>query len=440
MMNHVLIVEDDPILREALAEIIALAGHAYLTANDMQEALTLLELHHPAIVLSDTRIDKANGRHLLHEVQKRSPGTPVILMAEHGSIEGAIVAIRHGAADYLQKPFSAQLLTDKINPFIRLDVTPDNGDPVAQDAKSQALLSMALKVARFDVGVLISGESGTGKEVLAHYIHDHSPRKKHPFIAINCAAIPEQMLEATLFGYEKGAFTGAYKSTPGKFELAQGGTLLLDEVSEMSLGLQAKLLRVIQEKEVERIGANKLISLDVRILATTNRQLKEEIDAGRFREDLYYRLNVFPLQWLPLRERVNDILPLANYLIRKHCQITPHCIPEISKAAQQLMLAYAWPGNARELDNVIQRALVLQTEGIIDSEHLQLQAINIKQQPVIKENAVEKKGLQQHEYAFIEQTLRDNVGNREMVANLLGVSGRTLRYKLAKMREEGYLV
>lgn len=437
-MNQVLIVEDDPILCAALAEIIEMAGHNYLTANTLQETLSLLELHHPAVILGDTSIDKANGKLLLQEIQKRNPGTPVILMAENGTIDGAILAMRQGAADYLQKPFSAQVLTAKINPFVRLDIAPDNGDPVAQDAKSQALLSMALKVAHFDVGVLISGESGTGKEVLAHYIHDHSSRKKKPFIAINCAAIPEQMLEATLFGYEKGAFTGAYKSTPGKFELAQGGTLLLDEVSEMSLPLQAKLLRVLQEKEVERIGANKMTSLDVRILATTNRLLKDEIAAGRFREDLYYRLNVFPLQWLPLRERINDILPLANYLIRKHCQNKLQGIPQISHAAQQIMLTYSWPGNARELDNVVQRALVLQTDGIIDAEHLQLELLGkLCEIKIIPKG---KKDLQDHEYAFIEQTLKENVGNREAVANLLGVSGRTLRYKLAKMREEGYLV
>lgn len=249
---------------------------------------------------------------------------------------------------------------------------PEDEEPVAQDSKSQALLSMALRVAGSDIGVMISGESGTGKEVLAHYIHDHSPRSKCPFVAINCAAIPEQMLEATLFGYEKGAFTGAYKSSQGKFEQAQGGTLLLDEVSEMSLGLQAKLLRVIQEKEVERLGGNKMISLDVRILATSNRHLEEEVQAGRFREDLFYRLNVFPLQWLPLRERIKDIIPLAHYLLRKHCQHNHTEAPEISKAAERAMLAYLWPGNARELDNVIQRALVLQTDGIIETQHLHL--------------------------------------------------------------------
>ena len=279
---------------------------------------------------------------------------------------------------------------------------------------------------------------GQVKEVLAHFIHDHSSRKKQPFIAINCAAIPEQMLEATLFGYEKGSFTGAYKSTPGKFEQAQGGTLLLDEVSEMPLSLQAKLLRVLQEKEVERIGANKTISLDVRILATTNRQLKDEVKAGRFREDLFYRLNVFPLQWHPLRERKNDIIPLANYLIRKHCQHKQPVVPVICPAAQKLMLAYPWPGNARELDNVIQRALVLQTQGIIEAEHLQL-SLNATLVPEFTP-AANSKNLQIHEFELIEKTLLENEGNRQKVAALLGVSERTLRYKLAKMREEGYTV
>ncbi|WP_269570327.1 sigma-54 interaction domain-containing protein [Legionella tunisiensis] len=293
-------------------------------------------------------------------------------------------------------------------------------------------------MAQSDVGVMISGESGTGKEVLAHFIHDHSPRKQHPFIAINCAAIPEQMLEATLFGYEKGAFTGAYKSTPGKFEQAQGGTLLLDEVSEMNLGLQAKLLRVLQEKEVERIGANKLINLDVRVLATSNRKLLDEVKAGRFREDLYYRLNVFPLHWLPLRERICDIIPLANYLIRRHCQNNQPLIPSLSDEAKQALLEYSWPGNARELDNVVQRALVLQTQGIIEVPHLQLPMQGVDVPRLVKK--ADSKNLQNHEFELIEQTLKEYDGNRQKVAAVLGVSERTLRYKLAKMREEGYVV
>ncbi|KTD78411.1 sigma-54-dependent transcriptional regulator [Legionella waltersii] len=437
-MSHVLIVEDDPVLREALAETMTIAGHTYITAKDGKEALVLLDIHNPGVVLTDIRMDRLDGNQLLNEIQKKRPGLPVILMTAYGSVEDAVIAIRHGAVDYIQKPFSAQALTDKINQYMQASFGEDENDPIAQDPKSQALMSMALKVAQSDVGVMISGESGTGKEVLAHFIHDHSSRKNQPFIAINCAAIPEQMLEATLFGYEKGAFTGAYKSTPGKFEQAQGGTLLLDEVSEMSLMLQAKLLRVLQEKEVERIGSNKMIDLDVRIMATTNRQLKDEVQAGRFREDLFYRLNVFPLQWHPLRERKNDIIPLANYLIRKHCQNKQPIIPVISPAAQKEMLSYQWPGNARELDNVIQRALVLQNQGIIESEHLQLSKIIETSEEDLSKIGI--KNLQLHEYELIEKTLTENKGNRQKVASLLGVSERTLRYKLAKMREEGYTV
>lgn len=437
-MSHVLIVEDDPVLREALAETMTIAGYTYVTAKDGREALMLLEVHNPFVVLTDIRMDRMDGNQLLQQIQKSRPGLPVILMTAYGSVEDAVTSIRHGAVDYIPKPFSAQLLTEKIAQYIKTDSEDNLSDPIAQDPKSQALLSMALKVSQSDVGVMISGESGTGKEVLAHFIHDHSPRKNKPFVAINCAAIPEQMLEATLFGYEKGAFTGAYKSTPGKFEQAQGGTLLLDEVSEMTLPLQAKLLRVLQEKEVERIGSDKMISLDVRILATTNRQLKDEVQAGRFREDLFYRLNIFPLQWHPLRERKNDIIPLANYLIRKHCYQRQPIVPVLSAEAQQLMLDYHWPGNARELDNVIQRALVMETQGVIEEEHLQLTfAAPSKSEEMQIANP---KNLQVHEYELIEKTLLEQEGNRQKAAAALGVSERTLRYKLAKMREEGFVV
>ncbi|MBA2655483.1 MAG: sigma-54-dependent Fis family transcriptional regulator [Tatlockia sp.] len=441
-MSDVLIVEDDPVLREALAETMNLAGHSFLAAKDGKEALAMLERHSPAIVLTDIRMDKMEGQQLLAEIQRRNPGVPVILMTANGTVEEAVAAMRHGAVDYLQKPFSAHALTEKIKRYIKPSMAEDDSQPVAQDPKSQALLSMALRVAQSEVGVMISGESGTGKEVLAHFIHDHSPRRANPFIAINCAAIPEQMLEATLFGYEKGAFTGAYKATPGKFEQAQGGTLLLDEVSEMSLSLQAKLLRVLQEKEVERIGATKLINLDVRVLATSNRNLVDEVKAGRFREDLYYRLNVFPLYWLPLRERTCDIIPLANYLIRRHCHNNP-LIPAFSEEANKAMLDYSWPGNARELDNVVQRALVLQSNGIIQVCDLQLPADEIEElrpkSDQVKEK-IEDKSLQNHEFDLIEKTLKLHHGNRQEVSTILGISERTLRYKLAKMREEGYSV
>lgn len=445
-MSDVLFVEDDPVLRETLEETMNLAGHSFLAAKDGKEALAMLESHSPAIVLTDIRMDKMENQQLLAEIQRRNPKVPVILMTAQGSVADAVAAMRHGAVDYLQKPFSPHALTEKINRYIKPSSATDDSQPVAQDPKSQALLSMALRVAQSDVGVMISGESGTGKEVLAHFIHDHSPRRNHPFIAINCAAIPEQMLEATLFGYEKGAFTGAYKSTPGKFEQAQGGTLLLDEVSEMSLVLQAKLLRVLQEKEVERIGANKLINLDVRVLATSNRKLLDEVKAGRFREDLFYRLNVFPLHWLPLRERNCDILPLANYLIRRHCQNNCSVIPVFSEEANKALLEYSWPGNARELDNVVQRALVLQSNGIIQVPDLQLSSqaseeIQEKKQDENQtETKIDNKSLQNHEFDLIEKTLKAHQGNRQKVAAILNISERTLRYKLAKMREEGYVV
>ena len=437
-MSNVLIVEDDLVLREALGETMSLAGHSYLAAKDGKEALAMLERHSPAIILSDVKMDRMDGQQLLSEIQRRNPGVPVILMTAYGSIDDAVNAMRHGAVDYIQKPFSANILTEKINRYIKPDNNENDKQPIAKDPKSQALLSMALRVAQSEVAVMISGESGTGKEVLAHYIHDHSSRRNYPFIAINCAAIPEQMLEATLFGYEKGSFTGAYKATAGKFEQAQGGTLLLDEVSEMSLSLQAKLLRVLQEKEVERIGANKLINLDVRVLATSNKTLLEEVKLGRFREDLYYRLNVFPLHWLPLRERICDIIPLANYLIRRHCQDNSPVIPVLSEEANQTLLNYSWPGNARELDNVVQRALVLQTQGVIEPSHLQLTEEDITESLISSSVAI--KNLQNHEFDMIEQTLKTYHGNRQQVAAILGVSERTLRYKLAKMREEGYVI
>src|SRR3984885_7343158 len=245
-------------------------------------------------------------------------------------------------------------------------------EPVACAASSQRLLELARRVAASDCTVLIVGESGTGKEILARYIHRRSARGRKPFIAVNCAAIPENMLEAILFGYERGAFTGAHAAHPGKFEQAQGGTLLLDEITEMPLNLKAKLLRVLQEREVERLGGRGALALDVRVVATTNRRLREEVAAGRFREDLYYRLNVFPLSLLPLRQRRDDILPLAMQLLGLRSR-PGEPIPALSAEAAQLLLTYAWPGNVRELDNLLQRALILVTGAVIGPEHIQFE-------------------------------------------------------------------
>jgi len=319
------------------------------------------------------------------------------------------------------------------------------------------LLELAARVARSDSTVLISGESGTGKEVLARYIHQQSPRASQPFIAINCAAIPDNMLEATLFGHEKGSFTGAISAQAGKFEQADGGTILLDEISEMPLGLQAKLLRVLQEREVERVGARKPITLDIRVVATTNRDLAGEVAAGRFREDLYYRLSVFPLAWRPLRERTADILPLAERLLAKHSAKMKHASVRLSPQAQACLIGYPWPGNVRELDNAIQRALILQQGGLIQAEDFclvgpvgaaPLPGLAVINRPSVGEPVLaeavsgEQAGglgddLRRREFQMIIDTLRAERGRRKEAAERLGISPRTLRYKLAQMRDAG---
>jgi two-component system response regulator FlrC len=322
-------------------------------------------------------------------------------------------------------------------------------EPVAFAPNSMRLIELARRVSASDCTVLIVGESGTGKEVLARFIHRCSPRSREPFIAVNCAAIPENMLEAMLFGYERGAFTGAHAAHPGKFEQAQGGTLLLDEITEMPLGLQAKLLRVLQEREVERLGGRTPISLDVRVLATTNRRLREEVAAGRFREDLYYRLNVFPLAISPLRARREDILPLAMQLLSARCRPGEQ-IPALGADAAHLLLTYPWPGNVRELDNLLQRALILVNGPVINQDHIQFELANEGQlsadtvplvpikvaMDVPAANSLAR-SLDETERDLILDALRTGQGSRREVAERLGISQRTLRYKLARLREAG---
>ena len=330
----------------------------------------------------------------------------------------------------------------------------DAADPVACDATSVQLLGLARRVALSECTVLITGESGTGKEVIARYMHRHSLRRTGDFVAVNCAAIPEHMLEAILFGWERGAFTGAHAAHAGKFEQAQGGTLLLDEVSEMPLALQAKLLRVLQEHEVERLGARLPLALDVRVLATTNRRLREDVAAGRFREDLYYRLNVFPLALTPLRGRRDDVLPLAMRLLASHCRPGER-IPAMAAVAGQRLLTHDWPGNVRELDNVMQRALVLCEGALIGPEHISFEQLGAAEpirdpSPVgasasppaaaarVRPAGADLAGaLAATEYELILEALRRDSGSRERMAERLGISPRTLRYKLARMRAAG---
>ena len=309
-------------------------------------------------------------------------------------------------------------------------------EPVAVDASSRLIMDLARRVAGTDCTVLIVGESGTGKEVLARLIHRASPRAAKPFVAVNCAAIPENMLEAMLFGYEKGSFTGATNSHAGKFEQAQGGTLLLDEITEMPLALQAKLLRVLQEREVERIGGSEPKPLDVRVIATTNRMLRNEVAAGRFREDLYYRLNVFPLAVSPLRERRDDVLPLATHLLQVRARPGTR-IPALSADAAHLLLTYSWPGNVRELDNLLQRALVLVEGSVIEAEHILFEKQPTRLDAQAAGNAALHQTMERAERDVILDALRAANGSRREVAEKLGISPRTLRYKLARIRSAG---
>jgi two-component system, response regulator FlrC len=313
---------------------------------------------------------------------------------------------------------------------------------IAVDRRSVELMGLARRVATAEVTVMITGESGTGKEVLARFIHRNSSRCNAPFVAINCAAIPENMLEAVLFGYEKGAFTGAWQSHPGKFEQAQGGTLLLDEISEMDLGLQAKLLRVLQEKEVERLGGRGTIPLNVRVLAATNRNLQDAVVSGRFRHDLYYRINVFPLNLPALRDRPADILPLALRFLRQYRP--DRAGTGISGAAQQRLLDWHWPGNVRELENVMQRALILATGECIGAGDICIDEAELVQAPAVAQGCADapaEKALQQdlqtRERELIARALEAGNGSRKDAAARLGISPRTLRYKIARLRDAG---
>ncbi|MCU7816442.1 MAG: sigma-54 dependent transcriptional regulator [Candidatus Thiodiazotropha sp. (ex Rostrolucina anterorostrata)] len=439
----VLIVEDDPALREALSDTLELAGYPVCVAEEGGAALQLLQQESIGMVVSDVQMQPMDGHSLLRQIRDRFPDLPVLLMTAYGSIEKAVMAMHDGAVDYLVKPFEAEVLVSKVAGHIRPVVRQTVDGPIVEDIRSREVLELARRVALSEATVLLNGESGTGKEVFARYIHQHSTRADGVFVAINCAAIPENMLEAVLFGYEKGAFTGAYQATPGKFEQAQGGTLLLDEISEMSLALQAKLLRVLQEKELERLGGRKLIELDVRVLATTNRKLREEVSAGRFREDLYYRLNVFPLNLPPLRERQRDILPLAHHLLQQNLR-PGHAMPTLSDEAKQCLLAHPRPGNVRELDNLIQRALILNSDGVIGEQELCFEAVStnpsIDEAPQRVSAGRLPEDLRSVEEQMILDALEEGRGSRKTVASRLGISERTLRYKIARMREAGVAI
>ncbi|NDV89886.1 response regulator [Alteromonas sp. 345S023] len=435
----ILIVEDDAGLREALYDTLLLGDYDVVDADCAEAALMVLAGRKVDLVVSDIQMGEMSGLALLKSIKAKYPKLPVLLMTAFATINDAVQAMRDGATDYLSKPFAPEVLLNLVGRYAPAQQIVSR-TPIVADPSSIQLLSLARKVAKSDATVMVLGPSGSGKEVLSRYIHDQSNRAASPFVAINCAAIPENMLEATLFGYEKGAFTGAVQACPGKFEQAQSGTLLLDEITEMDLALQAKLLRVLQEREVERLGGRKNIKLDVRVIATSNRDLRKAVEAGEFREDLYYRLNVFPITWRPLSERPGDIVPLAEHLIGRHAANQNLGPVRLNAAARSKLSQYTWPGNVRELENVVQRALILCENGEIDSGDLMIDmAVHTEMAMTAQDEDNSKLGseLRHQEHQIILDTLALCNGKRKDVAEKLGISPRTLRYKLARMREDG---
>jgi two-component system, response regulator FlrC len=438
--ERVLIVEDDVALREALQDTLRAAEIGVVGAADGAQALTCIEQEHVGLVICDVQMPGVNGYELLTLIKRRRPDLPVVLMTAYGSVSKAVAAMRDGATDYILKPFDAETLIEMARRLLAQRVASD--ELLAIDPTSKQLLAFAQRVAMSGATALLTGESGTGKEVYARFIHQQSSRADKPFVAINCAAIPDNMLEALLFGYEKGAFTGAQTAHAGKFEQAQGGTLLLDEISEMDLQLQAKILRVLQEREVERLGGTRTLALDVRVIATSNRELPIEVQAGRFRSDLYYRLNVMQLRIPPLRERRGDILPLARKALADAAR-NGQAMRSLTRQAEAKLQLYRWPGNVRELANVVQRAALLSATAQIDAAAIEIEAdiaedlSPLAEATVAAEVAGLGRDLKDRERELILGTLRVTAGSRKLAAERLGISARTLRYKLQQLRESG---
>ena len=442
----ILVVDDEPAMRLALTDSLVAMGYSTLTASGAEEALTRCRQTPVSAIITDMKMGKMSGLDLLDEIQRRKIGVPVILMSAFGTIDVAVSAMKAGVVDYLSKPFSPEVLAAALRralPSIPTNVTVsdrftvDQGTAsmsgnrpfLTQDPTTLKMLKTAESVAASAASILIEGESGTGKELIAQLIHQKSLRAARPFVAVNCAAMPDGLIESELFGYEKGAFTGAIVRKPGRFEMAHTGTLLLDEVSELRLDIQAKLLRAIQEREVDPLGSRGAVPVDIRIIATTNRPLWDEVKRGRFREDLYYRLNVFPLRLPPLRARLGDIPLLVEHFVQRaalrHCRPTP----TVDSAIYGFLSHRPWRGNVRELENVIERAVLLADGGNVVPEHL------VCDEAAPTGGASSTNGtLREVEWALITETLQRMNGNRTHAARHLGISLRTLRNKLREHR------
>ncbi len=441
---RVLVVDDEPLLREFLEETFRRAGHVVDTAGAAAEALRRIALDPPDLVLLDIRLPGKDGLALLPEVRRLCPAAPVIMMTGHGTLEAAVEAMRHGAFDFLTKPFSAETVELAAGRALAVGaLRRENAELRRRLADREALASMigrsrpmedlrsAIRmVAPARSTVLITGESGTGKELVARAVHEISPRSDAPFVKLNCAAVPSGLLESELFGHERGAFTGAVGRTRGKFEQADGGTLLLDEISEMETALQPKLLRALQEREFYRVGGGAPVTVDVRVIATTNTDLTARVREGTFREDLYYRLQVVPLHVPPLRARRDDITLLAHHFLSLFSAENGRERLRIGASAAQALLRYPWPGNVRELRNAIERAVILCPGEELRPEHLALQSDEFVPDGETRSGAGGDT-LAERERAWILEILDREHGNRTAAARRLGVSVRTIRNKLA---------
>ena len=427
-MNRTLIIDDDATIRTALQVCFARRGWEVRTAPGVQEALSQIRQSSFSLIVCDVRMQDGDGLDLLREVRRLHPETPIIILTAYANVSDAVRAIRYGATDYLVKPLAFEKIWEAAMRHVGTRPAQSGCRIVGSSDSLLEVIARAKQVARSEADILIEAESGAGKEVLARQIHDWSGREG-PFVAVNCAAPPENLLESELFGCEKGAFTGATATRPGRFELAEGGTLLLDEIGEMPLALQPKLLRVLQEREVDRLGAAKPIPIRVRVIATTNRSLASLVDQGKFRSDLYYRLNVIPLQIPPLRARPDDIPVLVEHFVRKYGH--EHLLAgfEFSGDLMRRMQQYDWPGNIRELENAVRRAIAFGLERA--SEDLLIGRFGAATRDAAPEPTFEAGvSLRDAERQLLEMTLRATNGNRTRAAEMLGISIRTIRNKI----------
>ena len=431
-MRNILVVDDDYHMRVALSEALIKAGYEVRAAEDGRVAMESIEKSACDLVITDVKMPYINGTDLLGRLKKEQCSLPVIVITAYGTVEHAVNAIKEGAFDYIQKPFDTETLYGIVQRALGLD----SGKIVCSSRAMKEVLLKAKAVAKTDATVMVMGESGVGKELISRYVHESGQRREMAFVAVNCAALPENLLESELFGYEKGAFTGAAARKPGKFELADKGIILLDEVTEVDLRLQAKLLRVLQEREVEVIGSKYPKKVDVKVIATTNKNLAKLVQEGKFREDLYYRLNVFPIVVPPLRERREDIPELTAHLLKKYARGTD---TRISAEAMDYLMQKSWKGNVRELENAVARACILSDYTVIKPAHLQ-DPCDENEQATPRTSVDAVGSVKEMEMKLILDALKSMNGNRTKAAFVLGITSRTLRNKIKEYRDLGVAV